>query len=550
MRRRLVLWAILLFVAANADAQRQYAFRVSFTDKKGAPTLINPSLFLSQRAIDRRLVQNIQIDETDLPVSPLYVDTVLNATGGVFHSTSKWLNNFVVLLTDSSQILNLQGKPYISNIEWIGDYFSGLHQKNNENTTSGNTEPVITGSPTFYGHSFQQTKLVNGDYLHDRDYKGQGKLIAVLDEGFRFVDTNPAFDSLIKSGRLVDKYNFTRNNAEVFKTSSEHGTSALSTMAVYMPGIYVGAAPLAQYALYCTEIGGSEQILEMDNILAAVERADSIGADIITASIGYNEFSGPIRRTLTYQEIDGKTTIAAKAANLASAKGMLFIASAGNDGASSWYYVLTPGDADSALTIGSVDGNSVAASNSGHGPNASGKVKPDVCAMGQPATVLSNTATPFKSNGTSFATPQIAGWAACLWQATTKGTPNLIRTAIIKSASLYTNPNVSMGYGVPDFGKATEYLNIKDTPKNTDEWIRPLANPFTDNLTLRFYNLSVSQVDFNIIDISGRLISTHNMRLSHGTNVLELPTLDMPAGMYFIRATSGSKSVTFKVVKN
>jgi hypothetical protein len=65
-----------------------------------------------------------------------------------------------------------------------------------------------TGSSAYYGTAYDQTKLVNGDYLHDRGYKGKGKLIAVMDEGFAGVNTGPVFDSLMKSGRLADTRNF------------------------------------------------------------------------------------------------------------------------------------------------------------------------------------------------------------------------------------------------------------------------------------------------------------------------------------------------------
>ena len=100
------------------------------------------------------------------------------------------------------------------------------------------------------------------------------------------------------------------------------------------------------------EYAGVDMPFEMDNMLAATERADSIGADVISSSLGYNTFVSPFT-SLVYADIDGKSTIAARAANMATQKGILFVTSAGNEGGGGWNYVLTPGDADSAATVGS-----------------------------------------------------------------------------------------------------------------------------------------------------------------------------------------------------
>jgi serine protease AprX len=115
-------------------AQAQYAFRVSFTDKQGSPPLSNPQAFLSQRSIDRRSAQGLSVDSTDRPVSPDYIDSVLTITGGVLHLASRWLNHCVVLTDDSTDILLLNGKPYIAVLKHIATYPTGLHNKSSANT--------------------------------------------------------------------------------------------------------------------------------------------------------------------------------------------------------------------------------------------------------------------------------------------------------------------------------------------------------------------------------------------------------------------------------
>jgi serine protease AprX len=557
MRRSIVLCClVLLFTSDVVFSQTQYGFRITFTDKNGTPhSTASPSTFLSPRAIARRTAMGISVDNTDLPVSPDYMDSVLTLTSGKLHMTSKWMNYTVVLLNDSSQILNLQGKPFISKIEYIAYYLNGLHKPakegNAETPESVLSTAKTTGTAAYYGSTYSQVSIVNGDYLHDIGWKGEGKLIAVLDEGFNNVNTGPAFDSLMNSGRLIDQYNFAKANTNVFSESS-HGTQSLSTIAGNIPGTYVGTAPNADYALYITEIRGSEQVIEMDNIMAASERADSVGADIMTISLGYDQFNLPSSSySLKYADIDGKTTIAAKAVNIATSKGILFIVSAGNEGGGSWNYILTPGDADSALTVGSVGLNKVPAGTSGYGPNAAGHQKPNVCMVGQPASVITSGSNPSFSNGTSLATPQLAGWAACLMQASGTFTPYQIRTAIEKSAHMYFAPGVQLGYGVPNFHYALELLNIKE-PLNIpdkDNWLKVGPVPFDKQLSLRIYRPVNGTLDIILTDITGRMVYKMHNNVYIGTQNITLSVPDLPAGIYTLKAIADDDETVLKLVK-
>ena len=557
MWRGMVLCFVGLLIFSDAAfAQAQYGFRIYFADKAGTQhTLANPLTFLSQRAIDRRAAQGIALNDADLPVSADYMDSVLTLTGGKLHLTSKWFNYTVLLLNDSADILSLQGKPFIDSIKYIAYYAGGLH-KPGRNTTGGepqlNALKKTSGSAAYYGFAFQQTDMVRGDYLHDLGRKGQGKLIAVIDEGFEDVDTAPAFDSLYNSGRIKDQYNYADHVPNVYM-NGQHGTASLSTIAGNLPGTYVGSAPYADYALYITEIRGSEQVIEMDNIVAASERADSVGADIITLSLGYDRFSLPEPFSLTYAEIDGKTTIAAKGVNMATEKGILFIVSAGNEGGGSWNYILTPGDADSALTVGSVGVDKSPATNSGYGPNSAGRVKPDVCMQGQPAYIMRESPTPFLSSGTSWATPQLAGWAACLMQSSdnTALSPYQVRTAIQKSAHAYTNPGKQLGYGVPHFHMALELLSVKDLPQMPDanNWVKVSPNPFADNITIRFYLERNSNLAWQLADVSGKIMRNDARQVIGGVHTISPDFSGLAAGMYFLKVNAGDKQSVTKILK-
>jgi serine protease AprX len=393
--------------------------------------------------------------------------------------------------------------------------------------------------------------MVNGNYLHDKGFSGTGKLIAVLDAGFLGTDTHPGFDSLRLSSGILDVHNFTLASSDIFSTVDTHGTSVLSTIAGNVPGTFVGSAPHASYALYITEDNNSEQPIELINMLCGAERADSLGADIIITSLGYNIFDAPFLPLNFSTDLDGKTTTAAKGANIATQKGILFVATAGNEGGDSWNRILTPGDADSALTIGSVEVTGINAPTSGYGPNAAGQIKPDVCALGQPANVFTQTGYG-AADGTSFSTPQIAGWAACLWEAIPAATPYQLRQAINKCASSYNTPGPQIGYGIPNFECTFQSLNVKDTPPpfSSANWVIAMPNPFTDVPVIAVSPNTSGNVDFRLSDISGKIITSFQLFLKTGYNTpISVPVAGLPAGVYILKAVSATQQQVLRLVK-
>lgn len=554
--RSVKVWLVVLSLftaAADAMAQAsQYAYRVSFANKNGSPALTAANTFLSARSLARRTLQGIALDETDRPVTKAYVDTALSLTGGVLHLTSKWFNHAVILLTDSSKIHLLQGKPWITGISYIAYYSSGLHLRSTNDEAGLNAPPPTakaTGSAAYYGTpAWTQTDLVHGDYLHDMGYKGQGKIIAVLDAGFSEANTHKGFDSLNQQGRMIDQFDFVQRQTGVYSYSS-HGMQVLSTMAGNWPGTYVGCAPNAQYVLYRTEDPSSEQRIELDNMVAATERADSIGADIVNSSLGYDfGFDAP-SIDFVFSELDGKTTLVARAANLATTKGMLFVTTAGNDGLTTWQKILTPGDADSALTVGSCTASRTPAVTSGYGPNASNRIKPDVSTLGEPAAIFGFSNGISSGSGTSYATPQIAGWAACLWQSRPNAKPGQIRDAINRSAHLYTTPGAQLGYGVPNFQTAYVALDVADVNKRGLSF-SVYPNPFDGVLFLQTNTTNSSRVALSLMDITGRMLwqSERNIQAGNQEMQLDVP-LHLAKGIYLLRISDGSAQQTIRLLK-
>ena len=288
---------------------------------------------------------------------------------------------------------------------------------------------------------------------------------------------------------------------------------------------------------------------------AATERADSIGADIVTSSLGYNIFTDFHSADLSYSDLDGVSTIATRAANWAVKKGILFVITAGNEGGNAWNHILTPGDADSALTVGAVNPTKGIASFSGFGPNFNSVVKPDICLQGDPAEVFTVGSGYIGSSGTSFSTPQLAGWAACLWQANPTATPFQIRKAINSSADHFSNPGVQFGYGVPNICNAKDILSqivgVGEVPQLViGVNVYPTLIHSEAALNIITDAPQGGNASFALCDMNGKLIAVTKVVLNAGqqNNSFTIPA-GLPAGVYVFKAITASGSYTTKLVK-
>ena len=226
----------------------------------------------------------------------------------------------------------------------------------------------------------------------------------------------------------------------------------LSCIASNTPGTFVGTAPEASFWLLRSEDGDTEQPVEEDNWAAAVEFADSVGADVVNTSLGYSKYDNPADK-IKYYEMDGHTCLASRTASMMASKGMVLCNSAGNEGDNQWKLISVPADADDVLTVGALtpEGNNTDFSSLGN--SADGRIKPDVMAMGQDCTVLSTRGTLTTANGTSFASPIMCGAVTCYWQAH----PTLTALEVVKAVRALgdnvNHPDNVYGYGTPDFSK-------------------------------------------------------------------------------------------------
>ncbi len=442
-----ILVCLACLIASGTRAAERFCFRVYLKDKGiSGCSLERPGEYLSEAAIERRERQGVEVEDSDLPIARAYLDT-LSACGGTPVLTSKWMATVVVASGDSAVAERIMRLPMVDSVKWVwkGEAGMPLFEASRDTAMLAPADPP---ERSLYGFSEKQIKMLGGIKLHKAGFEGKGVRIAVVDAGFRNVDRISVFDSL----RLEGTRNFLFPGRSVFE-EDDHGTKVLSCLAAYDPGRMIGTAPKASYWLLKSEDVRSEYPIEEDYWAAAVEFADSVGVDIITSSLGYFSFD---QKTMEYgkDQLDGRTSLISRAAGMAAKKGILLFCSAGNEGNGDWEKVTFPADAPDVLTVGAVTGRKEHSLFSSKGPTADGRVKPDVVAMGSAACVVDADGCIRFVNGTSFATPILAGLGACLWQALPSLTSREIMDLIRMAGDRRKKPGAEFGYGIPDMYKA------------------------------------------------------------------------------------------------
>lgn len=414
-------------------------FFVSFTDKpeKSAPAL-------SERAIEQRQKWHIPTDELDYPVSKMYLDS-LRKFGAKLHHCSRWMNGATCTMTDE-QAAKVSQWSFVKDVEMTRlDNSGGSYVKQRSEPATAE-QMIRRQTQDVELVTEKQLALYNLHPLHDLGYHGQGIVMTICDGGF----SNANNLSCFRQEQELGHFDFTDDADDFYGSTGSHGTQCLSVISGQLEYEYYGAATEAQYYLMRSEEAEPESPKEMDNLVAALEKSDSLGTNVFSVSLGYFLFDNS-EWDLRYADLDGKTTRASRAATIAARKGMLVCVAAGNEGNKAWHWIDSPADADSILTVGAVDVNGVIGNFSSYGPSVDGRVKPEVCAVGVGAALLNPLGNSTFGNGTSFAAPLLAGLAATLWSALPDENAMQIRERIIRSANRYSNPDKNQyGYGIPD----------------------------------------------------------------------------------------------------
>lgn len=532
MKTRLSL--IILFFSVFITAQEEAW--VYFIDKPDVNYYMsNPLEMLTQRALDRRTAQNIPLDNLDIPIANSYINQVENATGITVMAKSKWLNALHIRGTQAN-IQALTALAFVDHVEFANRSLNKMGTYIVENKTQEENDVLANYN---YGNSSNQIQMLNGHLLHQQNYTGQGKIIAVFDAGFPGVNTAAPFQRLFNNNLILGGYNFPDRNTNIY-TRNSHGTNVLSTMGGYADGQLVGTAPDAQYYLFITEDVAGENPVEESYWVEALEMADSLGVDVVNSSLGYANYDNP-NYSYSYSQRNGQVGFASRAASLALSKGIVCVISAGNDGDDVEKHISIPADADNILTVGAVTSTEAYASFSSIGPSFDGRVKPDVCARGQAATVSSTTGNITTSNGTSFSSPILAGMVATFWSAV----PNLTAAEVIQfvreSADQFTAPDNFKGYGVPDFQLALN--NALSTTSFDKVAVKIFPNPFNTFLTIENYNSLEGK--FRLYNNLGMKVLEINV--NEFTQKIQMDNLS--SGIYLYDFSSNNSTLQGKLIK-
>jgi subtilisin family serine protease len=287
-----------------------------------------------------------------------------------------------------------------------------------------------------------------------------------------------------------------------------HGAQCLSLIAGNSPGNLIGTGPKANFWLLRSEDAPTEKVIEEYNWIVAAEFADSVGADITTTSLGYTTFDvGYTAQNHTYADLNGKISLASVAATMAVRKGIFVLNAAGNEGGGAWNYIGIPADADSICTVGSVNGSGTHSGFSSVGPTSDGRIKPDLSSMGQGSYVCKPDYTFSAGDGTSYATPILAGAVACLWQANPTKTNMQILQALKATSSQATSPDNNYGWGIPNMCAAHNYMNGNTLTLNLSPKVfefKLFPNPITQQLN---FTLSEKIESIELMDILGKRLS-------------------------------------------
>ncbi|MBD3366974.1 MAG: S8 family serine peptidase [Candidatus Eisenbacteria bacterium] len=526
-------------------------FWVFFEDKgissgERAAALAEARAVLTERALTRRARVGMELNENDLPVAEAYVDAVAG-TGVEIVTRSRWLNA-VSVRADDTALAALAAFPFVREVRPVA---RGTKELPEITPAQPATDmPAPRGRELDYGSSQSQLEQIQVPLLHDDGFDGGGVLIAMLDTGF---DTDhEAFRHL----DIVGERDFINDDTETANELGDpsgqdsHGTATLSCVGAMKDGVIYGGSYNASFLLAKTEIVDQEIQVEEDYWVEAVEWADSLGADVVSSSLGYLYW-------YTYEDMDGGTAVTTVAADMAAARGLLCVNSMGNEGNDPWLYMIAPADGDSVLSVGAVDSSGVRTAFSSVGPTYDGRIKPDVMALGLYAFVATtaDTASYGSSSGTSFSCPLTAGAVGLLLQGHPDWTPCETITALRSTGTMSSSPDTLMGWGIVQAHDAM-YSAPLDVPEESgSERLIVLSrpNPSSGATTLSFTTERAGRVRVSVHDVAGRRVNVLADRLMPAGPVSL--TWDgtgsdgrrAASGIYFLRVEAPERTGTSRI---
>lgn len=513
--RLILISLILLLLNAGLTAQSKYF--VFFKDK-GNRAALNKisreeiSSLLSSQTIERRkriFGENDFLRYEDLPPDSSYVNKLESMGVKIVHQL-KWFNA-VSCYMNEGMLEEIKALDFVDSIQKVKSYKFSYPVQDKQLSGKAIAKSQFNED---YGYSLKQNLLSHIPYLHDLGITGKGVVVGLLDTGFRYKD-NPSlkYVDVLAERDFIQNDNITENEPSKGDASNQdrHGTAVLSIIAGYDPGNQIGPAYEASYLLAKTEYVPSETHLEEDNYAAGVEWLEANGAFIISSSLGYNIFDKP-ESSYLFEDMNGETTIVARALNKAFEFGVATFTSAGNEGATSWgaefgdnLYgkIVSPADAFNVIAVGAVDDSNRVAGFSSRGPTADGRIKPELVAMGSGVSYATSSGY-FTGNGTSFSAPITAGIAALLKSFYPHLTNAQIRHIMLESGDNASSPNNERGWGLISALRAVNFPNLNRISNSYilnktffDTLDYEISNPeihySTDNMNFSVYKLTKNE---------------------------------------------------------
>jgi serine protease AprX len=395
-------------------------------------------------------------DSSDLPVESAYVEA-LSRAGFTVRMRSRWLNAAVVL-TDETRCRELSAFPFVNRIRPVVSFRGRLPEK-------GKPLPRRPGKRISglydYGSSEAQVAQIHVPEVHALGLTGTGIRIGMLDAGFD-VGSRRAFRNtdIVAQRSFIDPGLLSDSSRADTLSQRNHGTETFSVIGGFDEGELIGPAFGASFALAETEWVSSETRIEEDWWVAGIEwLVDSIGVDVVSTSLGYNTFDNGTG--YAYEDMDGRTCVTTRAANMAADRGVTVCASAGNEARTGWRGVLSPADGIGVLAVGAVSLEGARANFSSGGPTFDGRIKPDVSAMGVGVYMINpdrlDVSRYLFASGTSFSCPLTAGVCALVLEGHPELRPEEVREALRMTASRSAEPDTLLGWGIVNAFEAVFY---------------------------------------------------------------------------------------------
>jgi subtilisin family serine protease len=456
---------------AAAQGQRTLAAWVFFTDKgaRAEARTAEARALMTVRAQSRRALRGRVAQPTvdDMALVPAYVDRVA-ATVQRIRQRSRWLNAVSVEAT-AAQLDALEKLPFVARLDVVRAYRRGPAEPVRPDaggparwSAAGAARASVMALD--YGSSRGQLAQIGVPAVHDLGFHGEGVVVAVFDAGFS--DLSHEVFSALHIAATRDFVNGDENVADGRdQGEGSHGTMTLSVLGGLREGELVGPAFAADFILAKTENTDSETPVEEDNWAAAAEWAESLGADVISSSLGYLDYDSPFA-DYTFANMDGRTAISTRAAEMAAERGVVVVNSAGNSGSNRTHNTLgAPADGAHVLAIGAVDARGLRASFSSVGPTADGRIKPDLAAQGVDVKVAypGSVSRYGLADGTSFSCPLTAGVVALLLQVNPGATPDDIAGVLRSTAGQRARVDNLLGWGIVNAEAAVQAWLPRET---------------------------------------------------------------------------------------